>query len=75
MGVLLDVIDYEEASMPRENVYLEECVKDIHKVINSILNDIVNNTYAFIQLKPDITEWRNKDKLFNLGIIDRESHH
>lgn len=72
MGTLLDVINHEEVSKPRVNAYLEECMKDVCKVVNHILNDIVTNTYAFIQLKSNFSKWRNK--LFDLDIINREMH-
>jgi hypothetical protein len=49
-------------------------MKIVHKVINSILDYIMTNTYTFIQLKSDLREWRNKDELFDLDIIDKESH-
>jgi len=32
------------------------------------------NTYAFLQLKPDFPNWRNKDELFDLGVVDKENN-
>lgn len=54
--------------------------KKIHKLkqrimfISTILDDIMVNTYAFLQLKPDLPNQRNKDELFDLGVTDKEIH-
>jgi hypothetical protein len=40
--------------------------------VNVILDDILTNTFSFVQLKPDLSNWRNKDELFDLGIINWE---
>jgi hypothetical protein len=32
------------------------------------------NTYAFLKLKLDLPNWRNKDERFDLGIISMEIH-
>jgi hypothetical protein len=44
------------------------------QIVNTILDDILANTYAFLQLKPYLPSWRQHDELFDLGVIDRESH-
>jgi hypothetical protein len=49
-------------------------VKEAQMIINTFLDDIVTNTYAFIQLKQYLPQWRNKDELFDLGIINIETH-
>jgi hypothetical protein len=43
-------------------------------IINTFLDDIITNTYDFIHLKPYFPQWRNKDEIFDLGIINRETH-
>jgi hypothetical protein len=75
MESLLDDIDQEEVSKPRVDNCVEVHVKEAQQLINAFLDDIITNTYAFIQLKPDLPQWRNKDKLFDIGIINRETHH
>jgi len=47
---------------------------NVEKFINTIVDDIMKNTYAFLQLKLDLPGWRNQDDLFDLGVINREIH-
>jgi hypothetical protein len=71
---LMDDIEEEEVSEQRVDNCVEVHVKEAQMIINTFLDDIITNTYAFIQLKPDLPQWRNKDELFDLGIINRETH-
>jgi hypothetical protein len=47
----MDDIDQEEASKPRADSCANGHVKEAHQLINAFLDDIITNTYAFIQLK------------------------
>jgi len=42
--------------------------------VNVILDDILTYTFSFVELKLDLSSWRNKDELFDLGIINWENH-
>jgi hypothetical protein len=46
----------------------------VQQIVNIILDDILANTYAFLQLKPDLPGWRKQDELFDMGVIDHEIH-
>jgi hypothetical protein len=74
MDFPFDAINYEETSVDRSNSYPDGCMKIVHQIINSIMNDIMANTYDFIHLKLDLSGWRDKDELFDLRIINKESH-
>jgi len=39
--------------------------------MSAILDDVIINTYDFLQLRPNLSNWRDKDELFDLGIIDK----
>jgi hypothetical protein len=72
-GNLMEDIQGEEVSEER----VESCAKihaEAQKIFNTFLDDVITNTYAFMQLKPNLPRWRNKDELFDLGIINKESH-
>jgi hypothetical protein len=46
----------------------------VDQFINAILDDIILNTYSFLQLKPNLPNWRNMDEIFELGTIYKRSH-
>jgi len=52
----------------------EEDMENVKKFINTILDDILTNTYSFLQLRTDLRGWRNQDELFDIGFINREIH-
>jgi hypothetical protein len=56
-------------------VRVESCAKihaeEAQNICNTFLDDVITNTYAFMQLKHDLPWWRNKDELFDLGIVNK----
>ena len=38
------------------------------------LGIIAKRSHSFLQLKPDLPNWRNMDEMFDLGIIAKRSH-
>jgi hypothetical protein len=74
MNILLDVINHEKSSVKAANAHTQECMKLVQQSINTILDEIMVNTYDFIQIKPDIPIWRDTDELFDLEVINKESH-
>jgi hypothetical protein len=67
-------IQDEEVSEERAEGCAKVHVEEAQMIFNTFLDDVITNTHAFIQLKPDLPQWRNKDELFDLGIINKESH-
>jgi hypothetical protein len=70
----MEDIQGEEGSEERVESCAKIHAKEAQKIFNTFLDDVITNTYAFILLKPDLPQWRNKDELFALGIINKESH-
>jgi len=69
MDTLLKAIEMEET--PKK--VMEGYITNFHKIVNTILYDILINTYAFLQLNPYLHGWRKHDKHFIIRVIDHES--
>jgi hypothetical protein len=53
---------------------IDNIVNFVYRFVNIIMDDILTNTFSFVQLKPNLPKLRDKDELFYLGVINRESH-
>jgi hypothetical protein len=71
-GNVMGDIQDEEVSEERAEGCAKVHVEEAQMIFNTFLDDVITNTLAFIQLKPDLPQWRNKDELFDLGIINKE---
>jgi hypothetical protein len=57
----LDVIEQESAPIdPSSHKDVKENLTDVQQIVKTILDDIITNTYSFIQLKSDLHHWRGK---------------
>jgi hypothetical protein len=70
MNTLLEAIEID--TLPKQSTATQ--IEDIMWEVEDIVNDIFINTHAFIQLKPYFPRWRHQVELFDLGIINKESH-
>lgn len=52
----------------------ENIIIFVDKFMNTISDNLMINTYTFLWLKLDIPNWHNKDEIFDLGVIDKESY-
>lgn len=75
MEILLVDINQEQVLDPRVDNCAKVHANEAQQLVNTFLDDIITNTYAFIHLKPYLPQWRNKYELFDLGIINQETHH
>lgn len=71
MDTLIEATDQTEGPKVRVEHYSQECTIVAQHLVNNILNNIITNTYACLQLKWNIPQWYIKHELFDLRIIDK----
>jgi hypothetical protein len=74
MNILLEAIDHQGPLTKPIDTHTKYCMMLVQYFINNIMVDILINYYAFIQLKHYFPNYRDKDELFDFGIINKESH-
>jgi len=74
IDTLLYEIETKETSRKSMETQTKGNMENVEQVINTILDDITVNTYASMKLNPNFPNKRQQDEIFDLGIINRESH-
>jgi hypothetical protein len=55
MDTMLNAIEEEEKSTKK---IVEGDMSNVEQIVNIILDDVLSNTYSFLQLKPNFHGWR-----------------